>query len=133
MIITEDLLNSISFQAKKSSRLRMNYNLHESLEAKVQRLFNAMEPGTIIPIQRHQNTAETLILVRGKMKVVLYDDNKNVIEQAILSHELGNYGVQIPAGVWHYVEILENDTVMFEVKEGPYTPLTDNNLNFNNI
>ena len=111
----------------------MNYNLHESLEAKVQRLLNAMEPGTIIPIQRHQNTAETLILVRGKMKVVLYDDNKNVIEQAILSHELGNYGVQIPAGVWHYVEILENDTVMFEVKEGPYTPLTDNNLNFNNI
>lgn len=125
MIITEELLNSISSQAKESPRLRMNYNLHESLDAKVQRLFNAMEPGTIIPIQRHQNTAETLIIVRGKMKVVIYDDNKNVIEEAILSHELGNYGIHIPIGVWHCVEILEPNTVMFEVKEGPYAPLAE--------
>ena len=123
MIITEELLNNISSQAKESPRLRMNYNLHESLDAKVQRLFNAMEPGTIIPIQRHQNTAETLMLVRGKMKVVLYNDNKNIIEEAILSHESGNYGVHIPEGVWHCVEILEPGTVMFEVKEGPYEPL----------
>lgn len=123
MIITSQLLNTISSQAKESPRLRMNYNLHETLDAKVQRLFNAMEPGTKIPIQRHQNTAETLILVRGKMKVVLYDDNKNVIEEAILSQEQGNYGVHIPVGVWHCVEILEPDTVMFEVKEGPYEPL----------
>lgn len=123
MIITNKLLNTISTQAKESPRLRMNYNLHETLDAKVQRLFNAMEPGTVIPIQRHQNTAETLMLVRGKMKVVLYDGNKNIIEEAILSHELGNYGVHIPVGVWHCVEILEPDTVLFEVKEGPYEPL----------
>lgn len=123
MIITNELLDTISSQAKESPRLRMNYNLHESLDAKVQRLFNAMEPGTVIPIQRHQNTAETLMLVRGKMKVVLYNDNKNIIEEAILSHESGNYGVHIPVGVWHCVEILESDTVMFEVKEGPYEPL----------
>lgn len=125
MIISEELLTSISTKAKESPRLRMNYNLHESLDAKVQRLFNAMEPGTVIPIQRHQNTAETLIIVRGKMKVVLYDDNKNVIEEAILSHEAGNYGVHIPIGVWHCVEILEPNTVMFEVKEGPYAPLAE--------
>lgn len=123
MIITYQLLDTISTQAKESPRLRMNYNLHESLDAKVQRLFNAMEPGTVIPIQRHQNTAETLMLVRGKMKVVLYNDNKNIIEEAILSHESGNYGVHIPVGVWHCVEILEPGTVMFEVKEGPYEPL----------
>ena len=123
MIITYQLLDTISTQAKESPRLRMNYNLHESLDAKVQRLFNAMEPGTVIPIQRHQNTAETLMLVRGQMKVVLYNDNKNIIEEAILSHESGNYGVHIPVGVWHCVEILEPGTVMFEVKEGPYEPL----------
>lgn len=128
MIITEELLNSISSQAKESSRLRMNYNLHETLDAKVQRLFNAMEPGTIIPIQRHQNAAETLMLVRGKMKVVLYDDNKDVIEEAILSQGSCNYGVHIPAGVWHSVEILEPNTVMFEVKEGPYVPLSSNDI-----
>ena len=123
MIITYQLLDTISTQAKESPRLRMNYNLHESLDAKVQRLFNAMEPGTVIPIQRHQNTAETLMLVRGQMKVVLYNDNKNIIEEAILSHESGNYGVHIPVGVWHCVEILEPGTIMFEVKEGPYEPL----------
>lgn len=128
MIISNKLLDTISSQAKNSPRLRMNYNLHETLDAKVQRLFNAMEPGTIIPIQRHQNTAETLMLVRGKMKVQLYDDNKNVIEEAILSHETGNYGVHIPVGVWHCVEILEPDTVMFEVKEGPYTPLAPEDI-----
>lgn len=128
MIITEELLNSISSQAKDSPRLRMNYNLHESLDAKVQRLFNAMEPGTVIPIQRHQNTAETIMLVRGKMKAVIYDNNKNVVEEAILSHETGNYGVHIPAGTWHCVEIMEPNTVMFEVKEGPYAPLTDEDI-----
>ena len=101
----------------------MNYNLHETLDAAVQRLFNAMEPGTIIPIQRYRNTAETIMLVRGKIKVVLYDDDKNIRESAILSHESGNYGVHIPAGVWHWVEILEPNTVMFEVKNGPYEPL----------
>ena len=123
MIINTQLLDNVSSSAKKSERLRMNYNLHESLDSKVQRLLNAMEPGTIIPIQRHKNSAETLMLVRGKMKVVLYDDNKNVIEEAILSHGLGNYGVHIPIGVWHRVEVLEPDTILFEVKEGPYESL----------
>lgn len=102
----------------------MNYNLHESLDSKVQRLFNAMEPGTVIPIQRHQHTAETIMLIRGKIKAMLFDENKNVIEEAILSHDSKNYGIHIPVGVWHSVEILESDTVMFEVKEGPYAPLT---------
>ena len=128
MVINNELLDNVSSKAKDSLRLRMNYNLHETLDAKVQRLFNAMEPGTVIPIQRHQNTSETLMLVRGKMKVQLLDDNKIVIEEAILSHELGNYGVHIPIGVWHYVEILEPDTVMFEVKEGPYAPLAPEDI-----
>ena len=123
MIITSKFLNIISAQAKESPRLRKNFNLHETLDSKVQRLFNAMEPGTVIPVQRHRKTAETLMLVRGQMKVVLYNDNKNIIEEAILSHESGNYGVHIPVGVWHCVEILEPGTVMFEVKEGPYEPL----------
>lgn len=128
MIITEKLLNKVSSQAKSSPRLRMNYNLHGSFDSKVQRLFNAMEPGTIVPIQRHQNTAETIMLIRGKVKVELYNDNKTVIESAILSTANGNYGVHIPVGVWHRVETLEPDTVMFEVKEGPYAPLSDNDI-----
>ena len=124
MIINTQLLDNVSSKAKKSERLRMNYNLHDSLDSKVQRLLNAMEPGTIIPIQRHKNSAETLMVVRGKMKVELYDDNKNVLESEILSFEDGKYGVHIPAGVWHCVEIMEPNTVIFEVKEGPYSPLS---------
>lgn len=128
MIINTQLLDNVSSSAKKSERLRMNYNLHESLDSKVQRLLNAMGPGTIIPIQRHKNSAETLMVVRGKMKVELYDDNKNILESEILSSEEGKYGVHIPAGVWHCVEIMEPNTVIFEVKEGPYTPLSKDDI-----
>lgn len=125
MILTEQLLNQISLQAKESPRLRMNYNLHESLEDTTHRFFNAMEPGTIVPIHRHRDTAETFMLVRGKMRVVFYDDYKNIIEDNVLSTDNGNYGVHIPVGVWHWVEILEPNTVTFEVKEGPYNPLEE--------
>ena len=128
MILTEQLLNQISLQAKESPRLRMNYNLHESLEDTTHRFFNAMEPGTIVPIHRHRDTAETFMLVKGKMRVVFYDDYKNIIEDNVLSTDNGNYGVHIPVGVWHWVEILAPNTVTFEVKEGPYHPLTDEDI-----
>lgn len=128
MILNEQLLNQVSSQAKDSPRLRMNYNLHESLDDTTHRFFNAMEPGTIVPIHRHRDTAETFILVRGKMRVVFYDDNKNIIEDTILSSANANYGVHIPIGVWHWIEILESNTVTFEVKEGPYHPLTDEDI-----
>lgn len=122
MVITEELLDKASSQAKESPRLRMNYNLHEHLDDKVHRFFNAMEPGTIIPIHRHRDTAETFMLVRGKMRIVLFDDNRNIIEDEILSGDNHNFGIHIPVGVWHWVEFLEPDTVTFEVKEGPYVP-----------
>ena len=128
MIINEQLLNYVSSQAMESSRLRMNYNLHAHLGEKVHRFFNAMEPGTVVPIDRRRDTAETFMLVRGKMRVVFYDDDKNIIEDTILSTDNGNYGVHIPIGAWHWVEILAPNTVTFEVKEGPYHPLTDEDI-----
>lgn len=128
MLINLDLLNTVSDEARNSERLRKNFNLHESLDSKVQRLFNAMEPGTIVPIQRHQNTAETIILITGRMSIAIYDDKKNVIESHILDTSIGNYGYHITAGVWHSVEVLESGTVMFEVKEGPYAPLSEEDI-----
>lgn len=128
MLINTDLLTSVTEEARKSERLRKNYNLHESLDSKVQRLFNAMEPGTIVPVQRHQNTAETIMLVKGRMTIIIYDDKKNVLESHILDTSIGNYGYHIPAGVWHSVHVLESGTVMFEVKEGPYAPLSDEDI-----
>lgn len=128
MIINKTLLDSVSKQAKESPRLRMNYNLHEKLTDSTHRFFNAMEPGTVVPIHRHQNCAETFILVRGSMRVVLYDDDRNVIEDTILSAGGDNYGIHIPKGVWHWVDILESGTVTFEVKEGPYEPLKEEDI-----
>lgn len=128
MLLDKVLLDDISTKAKESPRLRMNFNLHDSLDSKVQRLFNAMEPGTIVPIQRHQNTAETMLLVRGKMKVYFHDSDGEITDTFVLSPEENIYGVHIPIGQWHSVEVLESGTVMFEVKEGPYSPLSSEDI-----
>lgn len=122
MIIDDNLLDEVTHKAEESPRLRMNYNLHESLDAKAQRLLNVLLPGTVIPIHRHNHTAETYILLRGKMFVVFYDDLGVQIERFLLDTKIGNYGVQIPAHQWHGIEIIEPSTI-FEVKDGPYAPL----------
>lgn len=128
MIIDNTLLDQVTQQAKMSPRLRMNYNLHDSLDSKAQRLFNALEPGTELPVHRHLHTSETYIVVRGRMNVLFYNDDKQLMEGCELDPQRGFYGVQIPAGQWHTLEVLESGTVIFEVKDGPYTPLTLENL-----
>ena len=122
MIINDTLLNKITEEAKGSRRLRMNYNIHESLDAKVQRLLNVLLPGTVLPIHRHRHTDETYILLKGKMFVVFYDDLGGQTERYLLDPSIGNYGVNIPKGQWHGIEVIEPSTI-FEVKEGPYKPL----------
>ena len=123
MLIDKQLLDEVSARAKASERLRMNYNLHEAMDSKAQRLFNALEPGTILPIHRHQHTSETYILVRGRIDVMFYNDEGVEVERFALNPHDGNYGVHIPQGQWHTLEVLESDTVIFEVKDGPYAPL----------
>ena len=127
-LINEILLDEVSEKAVLSPRLRMNHNLHDSLEAKAQRLLNALEPGTQLPVHRHPHTAETYILLRGRINVLFYNEDKQVQEKQELSVESGNYGVHIPAEQWHTLEVMESGTVIFEVKDGPYTPLTEDNI-----
>lgn len=122
MIIDTQLLDEVTIKAEESSRLRMNFNLHNSLDAKAQRLINVLLPGTILPIHRHKHTAETYILLRGKMFVVFYNEIGGQMERYLLDPVMGNYGVQIPAGQWHSIEVVEPSAI-FEVKDGPYTPL----------
>lgn len=122
MIINNELLDKVTSEAQHSPRLRMNYNLHENLEAKAQRLINVLLPGTILPIHRHRHTAETYILLRGKMFVVFYNEMGGETQRYLLDPVLGNYGVQIPKGQWHTIEVIEPSAI-FEVKDGPYTPL----------
>ena len=122
MIINIELLDEITSKAEESPRLRMNFNLHSSLDAKAQRLINTLLPGTVIPIHRHVHTDETYILLRGKMYVVFYNDLGFQTERYLLDPVIGNYGVNIPTGQWHGIEVIEPSTI-FEVKEGPYRPI----------
>jgi len=127
-LINDQLLNTISKQASENIRLRMNHNLHASLDDKVQRLLNAMEPGTILPVHRHRNTDETYIILRGKLDVKVYNERKELTDTIRLDPTEGKYGIHIPANSWHNVEVLEERTVIFEVKEGPYLPLEDSDI-----
>ncbi len=120
-IINKALLDSIIWEAKKSSRLRKNFNFHGDLSDKCQRLLNAMEPGTVMPIHRHK-VDEMQILLQGCMRVIIYDDEGKIVEEHTLNPQEGQYGIQVPANTWHTLEVLESGTVIFEVKEGPYTP-----------
>lgn len=122
MIINDELLDKITAEAEASPRLRMNYNFHESLDSKAQRLINVLLPGTPLPIHRHRHTAETYVILRGKMFVVFYNDMGAQTERYLLDPSQGNYGVQIPKGQWHGIEVIEPSAI-FEVKDGPYTPI----------
>ncbi len=121
-IIDETLLNKVSFEAKQSPRLRMNYNFHQSLEDKCHRFLNAVEPGTEVPIHRHPTKDESFVLLRGRVRVTTHNDDGSIKDSVILNPQEGLYGVDIPKGVWHKVESLESGSVFFECKEGPFVP-----------
>ena len=124
MLINSELLDSISEQARNNERRRMNFNFHTSPEAKSQRLLNVLEMDSVIPIHRHKNTAETYILLRGKISVEFYNENGDITELIDLDPTTGHYGIDIPKGQWHSLEVLAPGSVIFEVKDGPYTPIT---------
>lgn len=128
MLLRDSIINQVTEGAKQSPRLRMNYNLHESVEDSVQRMFNALEPGTIVPIARHPYSSETLIMLRGRLRVLIYNDNKEIIEDVIIAPYTENIGYHIPKGTWHKVESLETGTVCFETREGPYAPVAPEDI-----
>lgn len=122
MVINDGLLDKVTAEAEITPRLRMNFNLHDSLDAKAQKLVNVLLPGTPVPIHRHKYTSETCVILRGKMFVVFYNDMGAQVERFLLDPTIGNYGVQIPKGQWHGIEVIEPSAI-FEVKDGPYAPL----------
>lgn len=122
MTIDDKLLDEVQAEAALSSRLRMNRNIHESLDSPCQRLINVLLPGTVLPVHRHTHTAETYILLRGRLFVVFYNDLGEQVERFLLDPSIGNYGLNIPRGQWHTVEVVEPSAIL-EVKEGPYRPL----------
>lgn len=127
-LITETLLDEVTAQARKSPRLRMNYNFHESMEAPIHRMLNALEPGTYLVPHRHPDKEEVYLVLRGSLLTILFDGEGRVMEKVTLTPSAGRYGIEIPAGAWHGIVVLEPGTVIYEIKQGPFSPLTPENI-----
>jgi cupin fold WbuC family metalloprotein len=129
-IISPDLLNGLTQKAKQSPRRRLNHNFHDDLADPINRMLNALEPGTYIQPHKHENPdkREIFIVLRGSLVVAFFDDSGKVIEFVLLDPKNGNYGVEVPVGTWHSLFTLEPGTVIYEVKDGPYSPLDDKNF-----
>ena len=117
--INKSLLNDLFAKAKDSARMRMNYDLRTSASDNSQRILNALLPGSIVPIHRHPNSNENVILLCGKLVEVIYDTDGNETERIHLDPSVGNFGCVVPAGSWHTVEVLE-PSVIYEAKDGKY-------------
>ena len=117
-------------RAKQSPRLRMNYNFHESLDDPINRLINALEPDTYLRPHRHCNPdrEEIFLLLRGKVAVFLFDDDGRITDTLMLDPKNGCYGAEIQPGIWHGLLVLESGSVVYEIKKGPFAPLTPDNM-----
>lgn len=136
MNITQAILDGLTEKAKVSPRLRANLDLRDSDTDTSQRMLNAIEPESVVPIHRHQKTSETVVCLRGRLveeffaeqsgKAERYDDLERTCTEAIeLSPNGPVVAVNIPAGQWHTVRTLESGTVILEMKNGAYEPLSD--------
>ena len=122
------LFARVAAEARLSPRRRMNYNFHRSTDDAVNRLLNAMHRGSYLPVHRHlsPSRSESCVVLRGSVGVTIYDDAGGVVTRRRVSADGPCCGFDIEAGVWH--GLLEDDTVLFEVKRGPYAPITADNL-----
>ena len=123
MNIDKTLLDNLSAQAKTSPRLRMNMDLRDSAEDQSQRMLNALEPGTVLPIHRHRKTSETVAILRGRAVQYLYDDNGCETDSVLLEAGGEVPAMQVEMGQWHRLEALESGTVIVEFKNGAYEPI----------
>ena len=123
MNFDKTILDELSQRAKESPRLRMNLDLRTTPEDQSQRMLNALEPGTVLPIHRHPKTTEVVTILRGKAVQYLYDDNGNETGQVLLEAGGECAGMSIERGQWHRIECLETGTVIFEAKDGAYEPI----------
>ena len=124
MIIDKTLLDNLTAQAKVSPRLRMNFDLRDSKDDESQRMLNAIEPGTVIPIHRHTGTSEDVIVLRGRAEEVFYDNNGNETGRWLLVPGSDTPAIHVPIGQYHTCQSLESGTVIIEFKNTKYNPET---------
>ena len=133
MIIDNTLLDKLTAQAKESPRLRMNMDLRNSSADSSQRMLNAIEPDSVVPVHRHQKTSETVVVLRGRVVEEYYDEAGVLVESFVLGdchvadaprNDVSMvYALNIPAGQWHTLRALESGTVILEMKDGAYEPI----------
>lgn len=121
--ISQAVLDELTAQAKASPRLRMNMDLRNSASDGSQRMLNAIEPGSPLPIHRHKHTTETVVVLRGRLVWEYYDELDRTCTESIEVCPNGPVvALNIPAGQWHTVRALESGSVILEMKDGPYEP-----------
>lgn len=126
MKITQVILDQLTEQAKASPRLRMNMDLRNSADDQSQRMLNAIEPGSVVPIHRHQKTSETVVCLKGRVVEEFYDELERICTEAIeLTPNGQTVALNIPAGQWHTLRSLESGSVILEVKDGKFEPMQD--------
>ena len=128
MIIDQKILDDLSAQAMASPRLRMNLDLRNSAADGSQRMLNALEPGTVMPIHRHRASSETVVIIRGKIQWVFYDDDGNETERVTLDANGDLRMLNVERDRWHSLECLESGSVLYESKDGPYHPLEEDEI-----
>ena len=126
MKITQAILDDLTAKAKESPRLRMNLDLRNSAEDQSQRMLNAIEPESVVPIHRHQKSSETVVCLRGRVVEEYYDELERICTETIeLTPNGPVVALNIPAGQWHTLRSLESGSVILEVKDGKFEPLSD--------
>lgn len=129
MKITQGLLNELTAKAKASPRLRMNQDLRDSETDSSQRMLNAIEPDSVVPIHRHQKSSETVVCLRGRVVEEYYDELERICTEAIeLTPNGQTVALNIPAGQWHTIRSLESGSVILEMKNGKFEPLGNNDI-----
>jgi len=129
-IITNKTLSELSQKAALLPRKRLNLNFHDELADPMNRMLNAFEPGTYIQPHKHESPdkREVFIILHGSLFVAIFDESGKPTEFVLLDSKIGTYSLEIPPGCWHCVISLESGTVVYEIKDGPYLPISDKNF-----
>jgi len=128
MVISKEILDALSAQAKANPRLRQNLDLRNSPEDSSQRMLNALEPGTVMPIHRHHGSSETVVIIRGKIQWLFYDDNGIETERVTLDADGDLRMLDVERNRWHSLVCLESGSVLLECKDGKYRALEEDEV-----
>lgn len=126
MIIDKNVLDELTEKAKANPRLRMNLDLRNSAEDTSQRMLNAIEPGTILPVHRHMDSSVTIVCIRGRFEELLYNDEGFLTEA--IDMQPGGTVINLPIGQWHTIRSLESGTVLLKVQDGKWEPLKEEDI-----